>query len=238
MNIDISEVVNAKLQSLEESGAIQKAVEDTFEKAIMKAVTEALDGYSIRSALEKKVSEQVSSAIAEMDFSTYNAIMVEKMRQLVNNYCNEDIATKATAMLEKLFVYKREEIKLSEIFDAYRNYVLESVEESDKYEYRQFVMECEEDGNYGWLTCKLNEKEIDRWDQAVIQFSVHRDYKDKSVGTIGTLYLNGNSVKDGVVLGRLNGIEALVIQLLYNKTRIVIDVESTDELETYYDIDD
>lgn len=238
MKIDISEIVNAKIQQLEDSGAVQKAVEDTFEKAIMKAVTDALDGYSIRSALEKKVSEQVSSAVAEMDFSTYNAIMVEKMRQLVNDYCNEDIANKATAMLEKLFVYKRDEIKLSEIFDAYRDYVLESVEESDKWEYRQFTMECEEDGNYGWLNCKLNEKEIDRYDRPEIQFSVHRDYKDKSVGTIGTLYLGGKSVKDGVVLGKLNDIEVLFVQLLYNKTRIVIDIESSDDLETYYDIDD
>lgn len=235
--IDVQAIVNGKIAQLEANKTIETAIADTFEKSIVKAITDALDGYSLKRDIEKKVSDQVSSVVADLDFSTYNGFIVSKMKQITEEICREDLCKKIEAAFTNMFICKRENIKLSEIFEKYKEIVCESVEEQEQYERRHFHIKCSTDERYGWINCELDEEEkSSRYDDLDIRFTIHRN-NDNTTGWISTVYLDGKGIDKQIKFGNLNDVEIMLVQAVYNKLPIIIDVEDEDELDNSYDVD-
>ena len=59
MNINISEIVTAKLAQMDREGVIQRKIEETLEKTILGAITSELDSYAFRSEIGKQLRESV-----------------------------------------------------------------------------------------------------------------------------------------------------------------------------------
>ena len=157
MNINITKIVEDKIDSLEAEGIVEKAIVETFEKAVIKAVTDSLDSYSLRNTIEKKMTEQVSKVVADLDFQSYNSFMIEKMMQIINETCREDICQKAEKKFRNVFLCQQTEIKLSDIFLKFREIACENVEEQDKYNRSDDGWHCKcEPSEYGWLDCELD----------------------------------------------------------------------------------
>ncbi|MEL7654638.1 MAG: hypothetical protein AAGU75_01875 [Bacillota bacterium] len=57
------------------------------------------------------------------------------------------------------------------------------------------------------------------------------------MGWIGSVYIDGHGIDNKLNFGRMSEIEALLVNLTYNKTPIIIDVESEDDLDTSFYID-
>lgn len=240
MNINISELVGNKLMQLESERKIENAIEETFEKTIVKAVEDALDSYSLKRDIEKKVSDQVSQVVADIDFTSYNGFIVEKMKQIVEDTCRKDLCNKIEKTFTDLFITKEDNIKLSEIFDKYREYVWDTVDESDKYERECFHVKCEVDERYGWINCELSEiQQSSRYyrSDVDISFTVHRNQDNKNTGWISTVYFKGVGIDKKINFAHMNDVELMLIKIAYNKIPIVIDVEDTDDIENYYDVD-
>ena len=119
MNIDVTKIVQDKIDSLQAEGIVEKAITETFEKTIVKAVTDSLDSYELRKNIEKKMTEQVSKVVADLDFQCYNSFMIEKMSQILNEICREDICEKVEKKFKDLFLCQTKEIKLSSIFEKF-----------------------------------------------------------------------------------------------------------------------
>ena len=120
MNIDVTKIVQDKIDSLQSEGVVEKAITETFEKTIVKAVTDSLDSYELKKNIEKKMTEQVSKVVADLDFQCYNSFMIEKMSQILNEICREDICEKVEKKFKDLFLCQTKEIKLSSIFKKFR----------------------------------------------------------------------------------------------------------------------
>lgn len=241
MNINVTEIVQNKINSLEADGTIEKAITETFEKAIIKGVTDSLDSYKLRKTIEDKMTDQVSKVVADLDFQSYNSFMIEKMTQIINEVCREDICQKAEKKFKDLFLCQIKEIKLSSIFEKFREIACGNVEEQDKYNrmYEGWHCKCEQDEQYGYIDCELDYKEKRhsyRGDCQIV-FFVHRDYSDKTKGKILTLYLDGHDIKKGIKLTRLDDVELMLIQAYMNEIPIIIDVNNTDEIDNSFDVD-
>lgn len=48
MNIDVSKIVQDKIDSLAKENKIENAITETFEKTVLKAVDDALDSYDLK----------------------------------------------------------------------------------------------------------------------------------------------------------------------------------------------
>lgn len=236
MNINVTEIVNNKIAQLQESKAIEKAIEDTFEKSILKAVSDALDSYSLKRDIEEKMSKQVSTVVADLDFSSYNGFIVSKMKQITEDICREDLCKKIEATFTNMFICKKENIKLSEIFEKYREIVCEDVVDSDKYERQKFHIKCHTDEKYGWIDCELDEDpDKGRYSDMDIKFTVHR--KKDNIGWISSVYLDGKGIDKQIKFGHLNDVEIMLIQAVYNQIPIIIDVDDEYDLDNSYDVD-
>ncbi len=239
MNVNITEIVQNKIDSLAADQVIEKAITETFEKTIIKAVTDALDSYDLRKTIEKKVAVEVNGVVADLDFHSYNSFMCEKMMQIVNQTCKEDLCEKIEKKFKDIFLCQTEEIKLSDIFKRFKEIACESVDEASKYDrvYEGWHYKLEE-SDYGWLDCELDyEDRHHRYkSDSAIAFTVHKNVDNKSKGWISSVYLDGHEINTKFTFKNLNDVEIMLVQAVMNKIPIVIDIDG-DDVDNSWDID-
>ena len=241
MEINVTQIVQDRIDNLQSEGTVERAIADTFEKALIQAVTFAIDSYKVKRIIEDKVTEQVSKAAADLDFQSYNSFMIEKMSQILNEVCREDICQKAEKRFKDIFLCQTKEIKLSSIFEKYREIACEEVPEQEKYDRidEGWHCKCEPDGKYGWIKCELDYEHREHLSilDCNIAFTVHRDFDNRSIGRIYNLYLDGQNINSKFKFGHLNDVELLLVQAVLNEISIIIDVESTDDIDNSFDVD-
>lgn len=239
MNIDITEIIQKKLETMEEEKVIEKAIETTIENTVIKAVEESLESYQLRCAIEEKITKEVSKVAAGIDFQSYNGFIAEKMKEIINETCREDICQKVEKKFKDLFLCQIEEIKLSSIFETYREIACKEVEEQEKWEREEgWHCKCKANKVHDWIECELDyeKKEYRYRADSRISFIVHRDYFDKTKGRILNLYLEGNNFNKTFRFGRLNDVELLLIQAVMNEIPIMVDIEDTADIDNSFDV--
>lgn len=241
MTVDISGIIAAKLAQMEKDGTIQKKIEEALEKSVLTAITSELESYSFRRSIEDQLKESTSGIAEKCGLSSYNGFIAEKAAQIVRNMYTEDFAEKAQKALSDVLLVKYEGIKLSDIFERYRDWVCNTTDDSDKYERQRFTADLEvtERGCFTTYTINFADEPMENkssWDNKAdisIRFYV---YQDKEADSISSLWLRGINVKETVALGYLTEFEAFLVNLYYNNTKIILDdVDPRDY--NYFDID-
>ncbi len=245
MSIDINKIALEKINEMEESGEIKKHFEDKLQKLILDSVSYALEDYNLKRKIREKVEQQISPCLDTLSFSGYNSFICQKIRQISEDYLSEDVSLKVVDMFEKMFVHKRESIKLSEIFNAYREWITEHLDDNEKYENdNTFYASVDIDNNYtGFIDCALSEKEpeksylnSDRKDiyAADYGFTISKYTTDEN-GRIFSIYFNGHKIEDFLKIASYNKFETLLLNLYYNETPVIID--DTDDIDTSLGLD-
>ena len=245
MNIDIQEIVNAKLKEMEEGKVLENLISSTVEKAVTKAVTDAIDGYSIKRILEDKIEKDVKSGIADIGFTAYNTLIVNKVRELMESIVKEDLAIKVTGLFENVLINKRETIKLSEIIKEYHK-LYEDMDYDDwrELEDGHFQVEWDEEEKSSFRTLKLilsqePQKKERSWGSSYYTGSDDKklelymtSFKDEAA-SIYHVKFEGKDLKDISVLRNMNSFEALMMNLYLNETKVELDIEDEDDIDTY-----
>ena len=243
--LDINKIAQDKITAMHESGEVKEYIEKQVESLVLNGIKNALDGYKIRNAVEEKVKEDVSGVITTLDFTAYNSFIAEKIKQLAEVELREDISQKIQETFNSIFIKKRDTIKLSEIFGAYRKFLIEDMEESEMYELdNHFYAEIAEDEKYKWLTISASKSEptnkygtYSKRSECDFSFNLHRNYQDKSKGWIGSATFEGKDVNKSLTVKSHNKFETLILNLVYNATPIEIDIEDEDDIDNSLDLD-
>lgn len=243
MNINVSEIIADKLALLEADGTIKKKIEETLEKSLMSAITDELGSYSFRSGIQKQVRESISHVAEDCGFSAYNGFIAERIKAMLQEMYTTDIAAKIQSALNDIIIQKHENVKLSDIFARYRAWVLEHTDDSDKYSRERFTSELciKESGAFTHYDCYFSEEHIEigsylsTTDDADIRISI-TTYHNEESATISRLYLNGHDISTTLRIGCMTSFEAFLVNLFYNKTKIVMDVDAVDDDDSF-DID-
>ena len=242
MNIDVSQIIADKLAQLEADGTIKRKIEESLEKSIMSAISSELESYSFRSGIEKQLKDAVSNIAADCGLSAYNGYIAEKCKTIVQNLFTTDISERLEKTLNDIMFTKHENIKLSDIFKQYREWVLANTDESDKYERGEFTheLEVEEDGAWIRYTCKFADHTLEDKtfykEKPEIELHLSTFGSNRKTSRISMVYLNGHFMKDSFKVGRLTDFEAFILNLYYNETEIILDPDDVDE-DPYFDID-
>lgn len=237
MNINIGEIVNNKIKEMEENKVVENLIAETIEKSVVKAVSEAIDGYTIKRTIEKKVEKEVCDIVNDIGFTAYNTFIANKVKDITEGTIRKDLEDKIQGTLNGILLNKKENIKLSDLFEMYRDHLNSDTDEHEKYELENFVVEIE-DNDRGWITYKLSkEKSKYSWDKFDIEFIIHENYNDESNGTMWKVKLDGENVDNSLKLGYRSEFENLLVNLMYNETVIEIDVEDEDYIDTSFDIE-
>lgn len=240
MEINISEIVTAKLEQMKHDRIIEKKIEEILEKSIMDAITSELSGYSFKHAISKQISDGIGEIAEKCGLSAYNGFIAEQVKKIVQDMYASDIAQKVQAELDDVILKRHENVKLSDIFQAYRKWVLENTEESEKYERKKFThqLDVEVDGCFTHYTCTFADRPLDIYGyhkRGDIELRLCT-YEDKDKTTISSIHLAGHDISKSLRIGKLSCFEAFVVNLFYNKTDIIMDEDDVEE-DPYFDID-
>lgn len=248
MSININEIAQKKIDEMETSGEIKNHIESKLHRLVLDSVASAFDGYGIRKKIREMVESQISPCLDTLDFTGYNSFICEKLKQITEEYLKEDIAKKVSDTFEDMFMLKRESIKLSEIFKAYQDWLIEDLEENERYELNNEFYTSMEESDYNFLDCSLSKEEPSssstyytdkRKDIYTCDFgfSVCRQYGNSGQGYISTIYFEGTSVKDVLKITSYNKFQSLLLNLYYNKTPITLDVQDECDVDTSLGLD-
>lgn len=230
MNIDFTEVINNKLQEMAESRVIEKQIEETLEKSITAAVNDALGNYSFRSKLEKMMSEQISGIAESIGLTGYNQFIADTFSNIANNVLKEDIKQKISGAFENIFLKKLESIKLSEIVNRYREMLLDSLDDDEKYSHDNsfhVLIDKREDDSFSHVTVELGiETGYRANDEYGLKLSLMK-YRDEAYSVTSVTY-GDNNLREMSKLRYISDFEAFAAGLYFNKTKIEVDIEEYD----------
>ena len=236
MQINIQEIVNNKLKEMDENGIVKKTIEETIEKSVLGAVTDALSGYKLKRQIEELVTEQVSIVAKNIGFTAYNSFIAQKLKQITEEVLSEDISTKLQNTMDNIFLMKHENLKLSEILNTYRDYMRKTVDTSEQYDLNgRFHAEFTE-SSYGTKIIRLSKEKTTYRNESEIEMWFYNHPKSNKA-YISTLCLNGKNMSNTFKIGNLYNYEALLVNLLYNKTEFEFDIEDEDDIDTSFGID-
>lgn len=244
MTIDISGIIEAKLAQMEADGVIRKKIEDALEKSVLSAVTSELDSYNFTRELQEEMRKAVSGIAEQTGLAAYNGFIAEKVRQIVQDAATDDLTAKLQTALEGVLLKKHEGVKLSDIFKRYHTWVCEHTEEGDKYDRERYTAELvvEESGSWTRYDARFADRpdankpySFDSDDRPDIDlyFSI---YGHEEKARIGVLRLNGSYIDKQLRIGTLSEFEAFLVNLYYNQTEILVDMEDADDYG-YFDVD-
>lgn len=241
MNIDVSKIIENKLAELEATGVIQKKIEDAVEKSIMTAVTSELESWSFREGIGKQIKAVVGTIAKDCGLAAYNGFVAARVKDIVQNSLSADLTEKVNKTLNDIMICRHDNIKLSDIFDRYREWVCEHTDESDKWEKRNFHCEIDtEEREYGtFYTCTFAdhqlESRISRREDPDIKLVIYAR-NGSTTASIAHLYLDGHYMKECYKIGYMTDFEAFVCNLFFNETEIILDPDQVDDSD-WFDID-
>ena len=234
----ISEVVSSKLND----GTVERLIEQKLEEVIKKSLDDVF-GYcgDGKKLFDKKLNETIVPVIERHDFNQYLVKLDEVLTSIINQTSIADNKRILDSFKECLTEPQQKEIKLSEIFEKYRQHVADNVSTDDLeaccddgepyYEYVTANMEVEHEDK-GWF--------VSKYDDCYVRFTCE---EDKDLNCQIKLY-KGTDEKEWKILKGINGIEInslrnlssfevflSVIQRSY--TKIILDTENeyADDIE-------
>lgn len=234
MELNVSEILSSTLAEMEQSGEAEKHVREIFRKAVFSALDDVLNGYKIRSAIEKRLEEKLPEIVEDIGLDGYAAYIAQAAKSIVDSVQAEDIRKKANAVMQTTLLTKRESIKISEIIEAFAEEV-KRFDDDVRREHDAFDVQinnrdaCVGYGNRHYdISLKYNED--DGIDSLTARFGMM--YKPGESTRIAHLELNGHNIDGKIGFRNLDDFSALLLSCYFNKTPVEIDVTDSDAVDT------
>ncbi len=237
MNIDIGKIINDKLETMKKERVIENKIEEVIEKTILSVVTEELSGYSFKRKISEQLEQSIHDIAGDVGLSAYNGFIAEKVKEIVSREYERDLVDKISDKISNCLLKKYENIKLSDIFNRYREWLLDTIDEAEKYEYQRYCAELEVDNDGYFKTYKINlsEKELDYAEKPQISIKI-LVCGNAEAEKISSVSIDGRWFDSTLRIGTLTEFEAFIVNLYYNQTKIILDVDDVDD-SNYYDVD-
>lgn len=233
MNIDFNQIIQKKLTQMEDEGIIQKKIEDALEKSIMDAIDSQLGSYSFKNALGKQMEDGISRVAKDCGLSAYNGFIAKKVKAILSGIVSDDLGKKIETAVSGVLVQRYEGIKLSDIFNRYREHVMNSTDDSEKEDRQEFTMELEINESYTasftYYICKFcpePEYDADDYDSVEIRFS---QYRNEQTASISSLTIGGLDMSKTLKFRCLDPFDQFLVNLFLNKTEIILDADAAED---------
>ena len=222
--LDLKTIINNKITNMLENKVIQEKIEKTIEDVLLRTITDSISNYDIRNILEKKMKDDVSECVKDLDLTGYTNKIIQQIGQIIEKEQNKDLSDKILQEYNSLFVSKKDKITEQQIIDAYEEYIKET---QDNYYDKTIYYDVKVEQRYysEWVEIKLslNEDFDDSYFSETYRITITNDINNKDFFYITSIYENGDFYKDltkRLKSGVINSFEKLLINAFYNKTPI------------------
>ena len=223
---DFNKIIKDKITEMENSGTIQKIIEEKISKTINSAIDSCFD-WDFNDQIKKQIKESIGDIASKIKLNSYNSFIATAIENIVNVELNKDLKEKINTKLTQALTVTEKEIKLSKIIEEFKRY------------------ECDDDEEYSYC-CKIKKyKELSFKNVDItIQKENNNSYYNKNPKfEIHALsfknepfkisWVNYNELKYGSELAFIkdfNDFEAMLLKAIFNKIPFIIDMDE-EEIE-------
>lgn len=239
--LDINTIVQEQLQKMADSKVIEKTIQESLTKTIIKSVEEQFTGWDFRDAISKKLKEQVNCCIENIDFTSYNSLIINTFSSLINHELKTDIIEKANNSINNMLFKNVELIKFSELAEKYAEYIRKAPFGNYLEDYSAFELKLKESNfryvsGYYDLELYLDNEMYSKEKVCIGLKEIPAESEDApQILEIWQIQYEGRDLNQ-ITLGRKSDLEAFLINLLANKTKVEMD-EHEDDIDTSLDYD-
>ncbi|QIW88801.1 hypothetical protein P59_204 [Bacillus phage P59] len=224
----IEDVIKQQL----EDGTIQKVVGEQFQKSVEKAVDHLFSSYGdVTKIIEKQVKSVLVPYLENYDYSEYITKLDHVLVEVLKSTALDN--KKILENFQHLMAYEQpKKIKVTEIFDKYKEYVAKDVEtngleidydDTPTYEYVEVTMSVEDDeSNRSWSSMEYSTVvfECEHDEELNVSFKIYR-WKNES--SLKGWRLDDKREHHLSSLRHLNMFEIFLMQLAQSYTEIEVD---------------
>ena len=236
MELNINEIASAKIQSMYESGEIRKRIEEGVEKSIYSAIDSACKDYQFRSTIEKNIESVLGEVAKGVNVDAYKNFLISRLNKAFSSHVKKDIGDKIEADFKRIYLDTPKEIKLSQLVEKYKEWLFTKLDEEERRDWEKFDISFNTEYSY-WIDVELkkpNTQELENF-----CFTIHyEDGINNKLGYVSSARIGYKDFGKELNLGQISDFEALIFNLMYTRTRIEIDMENVDCIDTYLYDDD
>lgn len=237
MELDIQAITREHIAEMHESGKIEAAIKSGIEKTVLEAVKSVTADYALERAIRDEAKKHLQPIATEIGLDGYANYVASVAKNVVERSVEAEQAKVIEQKMQELLLQKHDGITIADIMEKYREYVLESTERDEREEYGEFLCECDirDEGAFVWYTVYMSENCEDERHDADISFTLSR-YGDEDSTKLFNVMFEGERQKGKLIPPRMNYMQALLLNLLYNETPIIFG--NVQEIDTSYPLDE
>lgn len=209
---ELKQAVSAAFDKIVASGVIEQAIEKKLTETITSAIDEQLRSYS---DFGKSIKEQVSQALAidlsQAGLPTYGHLVTEIVRRRVETSMTGEFAAQLEKDLAELLAPAPAEITLEQLVEQYIKYY------EDGREGEPFTLLIENDGRGFQYVCLDKEARTSKY-SCDYRIGVHD-------GKVFSLHFGHQDVEKSLFVGPIGGFERLLFQLFSAKSKLIIPAD-------------
>lgn len=119
----IQEIVNAKVAEMVSSGVIQQKIESSIQEAIESAIASQFRSFgNVTKQLEKLFDEELKINSKNIDFDSYNQVMLSAVKMKLNEYFAAESSSKFMKQLDELFQPAPKEMDIHDLVQQVVNF--------------------------------------------------------------------------------------------------------------------
>ncbi len=236
--LNISEIVQNKINSMIENETLKKEIENTIEKEIISQIRDSISCYDVRDIFGKKIKQEVSETIEQISFKGYANLVVEQIKQAVNANAQKILTDEVMQYFNDLYLPNEDKVlTVKELFNKYTEMAKNSLEDTSEEVYSYMNVQKYKPS---FLT-------YSKWVKIFV--SLNDEYKEEDSKTyeIELLNISGEENKYKIVsiyeekrrtkdlterlkFGYLDSFERFLMRAYFNKT--VFEIKESD-FDTY-----
>ena len=229
---DFNKIITDKITEMENSGTIQKIIEEKILKTIDSAINSCFS-WEFEQQITKQIKESVGDIASKIKLNSYNSFIANAIENIVNVELNKDLKEKINTKLTQALIVTEKEIKLSKIIEEFKRYECDDEEE---YSYCCNIKKYEE-FSFKKVDITIQKENSNSYYNENPKFEIHAlSYRDEP---FKISWVNYNELKYDSELAFIkdfNDFEAILLKAIFNKIPFIIDMDEKQiEDELYND---
>ena len=228
---DFNKIITDKITEMENSGTIQKIIEEKISKTIDSAINSCFS-WEFEQQITKQIKESVGDIASKIKLNSYNSFIANAIENIVNVELNKDLKEKINTKLTQALIVTEKEIKLSQIIEEFKRYECDNEEE---YSYCCNIKKYEE-LSFKNVNITIQKENSNSYYNKNPKFEIHAlSYRDEP---FRISWVNYNELKYDSELAFIkdfNNFEAILLKAIFNKIPFIIDMDENQiENELYH----
>ncbi len=231
--LDINEIVQETIASMDHEGKIKELIEQKVSSTIEGVIADSFKEYSdFGRNLKKYVDEKLNIDFRAIGLEGYHDHIIKTISSVISANLHGESEKRLKETLGKIIVEAPKQMKLSEIIKMAREQFEEEASEEDN---RWESMTCRvDDRNDTFFRYISFDKKPDKSRHGcAYRIGLHKD-RDSKKWTVFTMTIDNESMNKSLFIGPFYNVEKILYQMHCANSEIIIDLDDdqiTDECE-------